>query len=592
MCNETLRTTSETSPVESTDTAVRTELTREDPSRREWLAHVRHELRTPLNAILGYSEMLLEDARDSDNPALDRVAGDLVEVNESGRLLLQIINDSLDAARLHSVRDDQLPSLGALVREQVRAPLAMVLDGTARTHAVLLRHPESAEQILPEVEKIRTAAERLQGLLQDLTHFAQGDLHAAAGGAAVPPVLPPTAPFVAANGETDPELVRETLRSLPGPAKPANGGHILVVDDNIENRDILVQRLTREGHRVTTAADGIEALDRLRHESFDLVLLDVMMPRLNGVQVLQQMKADATWRHLPVVMISALDEENSIAGCLEAGADDYLAKPFDPAILRARVTACLERKRLRDGEVALREQLEENYQRLREAESLRDSLTDMVVHDLRTPLTSFMGGLRLIPALGEINPMQKQTLDIAVRGGETLLGMINDLLDVSKTEAGALKLNTDELDTADLIQSALDNVSDLVRAENQTLIPEIEVIHFQGDAEKLRRTLVNLLGNAAKFTPRGGIITVRAAMKGGFIQFEIEDTGPGIPAEMFDTIFEKFGQADTRSRSHGQKFSTGLGLTFCKLVVEAHGGRIWVESVVGQGSNFLFTVPV
>ncbi|HEX8550742.1 MAG TPA: histidine kinase dimerization/phospho-acceptor domain-containing protein [Abditibacteriaceae bacterium] len=555
-----------------------------DPSRRAWLAHVRHELRTPLNAILGYSEMLLEDARDCESPSLDRVASQLFEINEAGRRLLQTVNDSLDAARLHAVRDDELPSLGILVRGQARGPLIVILNSASQALQEIASFPDS-DSVSPEIEKIQTAATRLQSLLNDLTHFDGTTLEA-----------PDTLSHHGIE-RPDAQLVLETLHSLPTVARAsAVCGRILVTDDNAENRDLLQRRLARSGHEVVTASDGEAALELLLAEPFDVLLLDLMMPRMNGYQVLETLKQDAALRHLPVIIISALDEKASAARCLEIGADDYLSKPFEPAILQARIGGCLEKKRLRDADIALREEIERNFQQLREAENQRDSMSDMIVHDLRTPLTSFMGGLRLVGTLGELNAAQKSVVEIATRGGETLLSMINDLLDVSKIEAGALKLEIETLSVTNLVEAALDFVSDLVRAENQTLIPEIapDVTQLRGDAEKLRRTLVNLLGNATKFTPRGGVIVLKVSRteENGqeALLFAVEDTGPGIPREAFDTIFEKFGQAEQRSL--GQKFSTGLGLTFCKLVVEAHGGRIWVESEIGVGSTFSFTLPL
>jgi CheY-like chemotaxis protein len=382
--------------------------------RRAFLAHIRHELRTPLNAILGYSEMLLEDARDAHNAALDSSVSDLVEINEAGQRLLSLVNDMLDNSRLDGVSEEEMPVLGARVRQELSTPLDRVLALSARLLQKLIGDisPE-AQTISPEIQKIRTAAERLQNLINDLTHFTTsaphsgGPLHgvtllsevsatgqngtAAVGGAT-------TGQHGEENLAEIPDLVLDTLESLSGEHEHAGPrtGRILVVDDNLENRDLLERRLTRQGYQVTSAGDGIHALELVRAQQFDLLLLDLMMPQLNGYQVLEIMKADTDLRHLPVIMISALDEIESVARCVEIGAEDYLTKPFNPILLQARIDACLEKKRLRDAEVALREEVESNYEQLRHMESLRDSLTGMIVHDLRTPLTSFMGGIKLI----------------------------------------------------------------------------------------------------------------------------------------------------------------------------------------------------
>jgi PAS domain S-box-containing protein len=234
-----------------------------------------------------------------------------------------------------------------------------------------------------------------------------------------------------------------------------------------------------------------------------------------------------------------------------------------------------------------------NITRRKQLEKLRDDLTDMVVHDLRTPLTSILSGLQTLE-MTSLDAEQQELLDIGIAGGKTLLGMVNDLLDVSKSEnSGTLTLERTPLSAQDLVQEALKQVVLLARQKEISLIsdaaPTLEP--FVGDREKLVRTLVNLLGNALKFTPAGGQVTLRAYANPTTdeIAFSVTDTGEGIPTEAFERIFEKFGQVENRRL--GRKMSTGLGLTFCKMAVEAHGGRIWVESEPEVGSRFSFTLP-
>jgi signal transduction histidine kinase len=288
-------------------------------------------------------------------------------------------------------------------------------------------------------------------------------------------------------------------------------------------------------------------------------------------------------------MISALHEVESVVRCVEAGAADYLPKPFDPTLLKARIGACLEKKRGRDRETALFEELQKNYKRLLELEKLRDDMRNMIVHDLRTPLTAVIIGVEMLERHGELNATQHDMMAIAVSGGKTLLGMINDLLDVEKMEAGETKLQDDELTAAMLVGNAMSQVAALAEdgATTLTSVVDPSLPPFRGDEGKLTRTLVNLIANALKFTPAGHV-TVSAAPDGaGNIRFAVKDTGYGIPSDAFARIFEKFGQLDGRS-----KVGTGLGLAFCKLAVEAHGGRIEVESTRGVGSTFSFTIPL
>jgi signal transduction histidine kinase/CheY-like chemotaxis protein len=241
-----------------------------------------------------------------------------------------------------------------------------------------------------------------------------------------------------------------------------------------------------------------------------------------------------------------------------------------------------------------RKEIEALYDKLRDLDKAKENLTHMIVHDLRTPLTSVIGGMQTLELVGDLNEDQQEMVSISISGGESLLGMINNLLDISKLEDGSLKLEYSHLSPKELVARAVEQVASLVSDKNLELTQDIaaELPAFSGDEDKLRRTLVNLLGNAFKFTPSGGNITIMARQNEGEdeLLFAVRDTGEGIPPEAFSHIFEKFGQVENRQA--GRKMSTGLGLTFCKMAVEAHGGRIWVESTLGQGSTFFLTVPL
>ncbi|HEX8832774.1 MAG TPA: hybrid sensor histidine kinase/response regulator, partial [Abditibacteriaceae bacterium] len=347
------------------------------------------------------------------------------------------------------------------------------------------------------------------------------------------------------------------------------------------------------GHRVTTANNGREALELLRRDRFDLVLMDVQMPEMDGFTTLDILKSDELLRDIPVVMVSGVDDLDTVVRCIERGAEDYLPKQFNPTILRARVGACLEKKGLWD-------ELRRNYNQLQELEVLRDSLTHMIVHDLRTPLTSLLTGLQTVPRLGDLNEDQLEFMNISIDGGQTLLSMINDLLDISKMEAGLMKLALQETIPEVLIGRALRQVTSLAAAKHldvsAQVAPNLPLLLL--DEDKMLRTLVNLLGNAIKFTPEGGSIHASVHQEadettpdaGGKVRFSVQDTGEGIPEESFGRIFEKFGQVEGARSGH--KMSTGLGLTFCKMVIEAHGGHIGIASRLGEGSTFSLVVPV
>jgi signal transduction histidine kinase len=372
-------------------------------------------------------------------------------------------------------------------------------------------------------------------------------------------------------------------------------GRILIADDDRMQRMLLTRTLVQQGHTVEAVSSGHEAIEKLTQQPFDAVLCDITMPGMDGFEVLERIMGDDALKQIPVIMVSGFGEMAGVVACIEMGAADYLHKPADPSLLRARLDSCLAKKRWHEAEVALRKELEDKYHLLQKLEALRDSLTHMIVHDLRTPLTSVITGLQTIECLRDLSAEQKECLDMSIQGGETLLGMINDLLDISRMEAGIIQLDLAEITAPDLIERALRQVASLAQEKQLNISTEItaSLPPLQVDGEKLLRTLVNLLGNAIKFTPQGGRVTVEVAVaplpEVDTHIFRIVDTGEGIPQEAFDYIFEKFGQVE--SRSSGIKSSTGLGLTFCKMAVEAHGGRIWVESEPGRGSVFAFAIP-
>jgi sigma-B regulation protein RsbU (phosphoserine phosphatase) len=282
---------------------------------RAAIAYLRHELRTPLNHIIGYGEMLLEEIEESDRREL---APHLRRILEDARDLLGLVNELLAPAETAAGVADP----GHLSR--VLTPPLNRIFASGEDLKKLAVAAESND-LLPDLERIVLAVEHL---LDVLNHGA------------TPPALERAE---RATGR-EPAAARTDARR-----QVHDYGTILVVDDNENNREMLARRLAREGYtRVVAAADGRQALDLLRSRRFDLVLLDIMMPQVNGYQVLEALKSDPERRDVPVIMISAVDELDSAIRCIELGAEDYLLKPFNPTLLRARVGASLEKKRLRD----------------------------------------------------------------------------------------------------------------------------------------------------------------------------------------------------------------------------------------------------
>ena len=294
-------------------------------TRRALLANLRHELRTPLNAVIGYSEMLLEDFADEEGS--QRLYPDLENIHSAGNQLLSLVNEAL--------RPDRA-TIGANLRDELRAPIESVIGDCESLSSEAEALGQAA--LIPDVQKIRSAAERFLSLIDDADDFWR----IAAGGA--PPHLLREASDTSVAVQDDAGLSEDDRVQ-------EDGDLLLIVEENEVNRDVLARHLGRQGYAIAAAENGAEALEMVRARKFDLMLLDVVMPEMDGYETLRLMKADPHLRDIPVIMISALDDIESVVRCIEMGAEDYLLKPFDPVLLRARIGACLEKKRLRDLEI-------------------------------------------------------------------------------------------------------------------------------------------------------------------------------------------------------------------------------------------------
>ncbi len=299
-------------------------MTDPQPLPAEQVSHVRHDLRTFANHILGYSDMLLEVARDD---AVEEIIPGLVAIHELGANLLERVGAILNPSRTDVAHADF---------EKLAAELHPVVEKLLVNAKTLCEQTQQLEmeQENADGHKILSAVENLRRFIEDSM------LHGEFG--------PETQTRENANSSS---LTHQALTSAAETAPRAGQGRILVVDDIENNRDMLARRLEREGYAVIQAANGREALERIAHGGLDLVLLDILMPEVDGFEVLRQVKSTPSGRDLPVIMISSLDEIQSVVRCIEMGAEDYLPKPFDPVLLRARVGACLEKKLLRDNEL-------------------------------------------------------------------------------------------------------------------------------------------------------------------------------------------------------------------------------------------------
>ncbi len=318
------------------------------------LAHLRHELRTPMNAIIGYSEMLLEELEaEGDQELIEGIE----KIQTNGTQLLSLINTILSPAKLEASQFDlDITILSETIRVELQMPLSAVIG-----YCEQLLEKVTVE-LVPDLEKIYTAAEHLQKEIDDIVNLSEQQVDFADPKEVITPDLPLEKNVNSATAQEVQTCVHSLNRDGDG-KQAAKDGNILVVDDNETNRDLLSRQIEGQGYAVATAANGQQALQMIETGRYDLILLDIMMPEMNGYQVLKWLY-DSPWRHIPAIMISALDEIDSVVKCIEMGAEDYLPKPFNPVLLRARIGACLEKKRLRDQEALYLVQLAQANQEI------------------------------------------------------------------------------------------------------------------------------------------------------------------------------------------------------------------------------------
>jgi len=377
--------------------------------------------------------------------------------------------------------------------------------------------------------------------------------------------------------------------------EPASGT-ILVVDDDQRNVRLMESILRGSGYRVLKAYNGEEALHVVESNPPDLLLLDVMMPKMSGFELCQALKRRYETRLLPVIMVTALNALEDKVQALEYGADDFLSKPINKVELLAKVRSVLRVKALQDEVELKRREIEAANQELIRMQGFKESMMQMVVHDLKNPLASIMGNVQLIQMQGAeaMSPTRlKELLQRTQESTRQLMRMILNILQIGKLEERKLTLKLEPVALRDVIQENVDEMvglsaRDNIRLENRV---QADLPPPKADRELLGRVIANLLSNAFKHTPGGGQVVIDAQQEGDAVTIRVSDTGEGIPEELQPRIFDKFvaGDSDTSKR---MLYDSGLGLTFCRLTIECHGGTIWLKSRPGQGTTVFLSLPL
>ncbi len=359
-------------------------------------------------------------------------------------------------------------------------------------------------------------------------------------------------------------------------------GTILIVDDDAIVRDTLQALLFKEGYHLAFATSGQDALTRLKDINPDVILLDVMMPGMDGFEVCQKLKTDKKWQHIPIILVTALDSKEDLVSGLEAGADDFLSKPVNGLELRARVRSMLR--------------IKQQFDALQTMLDLREDLSYMIVHDMKNPIMSIMGFSRYLLKIGNVSAEQVEDIEKIYAQAQRLHSFANDLLLAAKMEAGRLILSQENINVVPLIAEVQNNHRVIARSKNITIALELPETSQQifVDRNLTQRVLDNLMSNALKYSPANSTIIMRAEYLTSTsegtdptVRIQVLDEGPGIPEEYRNRIFDKFEVVASKERGPSQ---VGIGLAFCKMVVDAHQGQISVAN--NQPKGAIFTVEL
>jgi signal transduction histidine kinase len=354
---------------------------------------------------------------------------------------------------------------------------------------------------------------------------------------------------------------------------------ILIADDTPENLRVLTRMLQDQGFKVRPALEGETALESARQAPPDLILLDIMMPGMDGFQVCQQLKQEERTGSIPVLFISALEDVLDKVKAFQVGGVDYITKPFQLEEVLARVKTHLTLDRLRRHN--------------QELHRLKDEMLRIVSHDLKNPLAAIQSSAELligVPGLRQDPAQLLDSLSRIQRNAVYSTALVTDLLSLAEIEAG-VRLHLQRITLLPLLKHQIANLAQLAQQKQITLqldCPD-EALTLEADPLRLEQVINNLLSNGIKYTPENGSVTLSAHSEKDQIRIQVKDTGFGIPASDLPRIFDQFYRVDRAS--HQSVKGTGLGLSIVQRIVHQHQGKIWVESKVGEGTVFTVQLP-
>ncbi len=364
-------------------------------------------------------------------------------------------------------------------------------------------------------------------------------------------------------------------------------GRVLAVDDEPTMLRLLKINLSKNGFEVVTASDGGEALRILEKDpDFDIALLDVMMPNMNGFQTCRAIREKYSLYQLPVMFVTAKFQVRDIVEGFDIGANDYIVKPFDAKELIARVKTLVKLKKLTAANEALRK-----------AREMSEQFHLMTVHDLKNPLTSIIIRSEFLEKQLDKNSQLFEHASAIKKAAKVMVELLEDFIEMSKIESGKLVLNKTKVDVNKLIMEIIDENLSAAEEKNQSLKfspgPAGRTYVF-GDPQRIREIVDNLVSNAIKYSPLGKPIEIKVKIVeddgNQSVEISVKDEGQGLTEEDIKNVFSKFKKLSAKPT--GKESSTGLGLSIAKELTEAHGGKIWVESQYGEGSVFYVRLPL
>ena len=364
---------------------------------------------------------------------------------------------------------------------------------------------------------------------------------------------------------------------------------ILVVDDNLQNRLVAEGHLASVGYRVLQAESGAQAIERFAAEAPDLVLLDVLMPGLNGFETCQRLRALPAGPETPICFLTALEDLQSHEQAMASGADDYLTKPIRRTELLLRVKSLLRIRRFsRELEASVQTIVAKNAE-LEHEQAQRQQLTDLIVHDLKNSLAGILSNLEFLELETGISAEGHEALLDAGSAAKNIHRMVLNLLDVSRGEDGSLRTHPTRFSVRELVDEVVRETARRAALRNVELSVQVaQGLEVTGDRDLLRRVAENLLDNALRYAPKGSTVGLElGATNEAHWTLKVRDQGPGVPANLRERVFEKYVQLERPTGAGGR----GLGLLYCRLAAEAHQGRIWIEPNEPQGSLFCVELP-